>query len=65
MVGLIKMDLVGLEQRLIIPTKRFAIYMDKIITKCLMFLRVLVNQQKMKRTFIVKVIELGVTKIHI
>ena len=28
------------------PTNRFTIYMDKIITKCLIFLRVLVNQQK-------------------
>ena len=28
------------------PTNRFTIYMDKIITKCLIFLPVLVNQQK-------------------
>ena len=47
------------------PTNRFTIYMDKIITKCLIFLPVLVNQQKMKRAFIFKVIELGVRRRHI
>ena len=40
-VELIKIDLIGLEQRLIIPTNRFVILMAKITIKCVMFLRVL------------------------
>ena len=63
-VGLIKMDQVGLEQRLIIPTNRFVILIDKKTIKCLMFLRVLEQiSKKLKGVFIFKLIRLGVRRM--
>ena len=62
-VGLIKMDLIGLEQRLIISTNRFPILMDKITIKCFMFLPVLERiSKKLKRVFIFKLTELEVRR---